>query len=250
MTDPRHPVDGAGRIQGARLVGLYPRAWRERYEVEFLAVLSARAPSRADRIDIVRGALDAHLHPDRPSMVPGLAALLGGGLWILGAGPILALPAPTDWPGYLFETLPVALLAVVALSVAVFGAWLRLDGRADRAERRLGAIGVGIGMLGHAAWIGLLVGAIAGIAYGAPLAVASTVAGLGTVLIGVALARAGDWPIAGLLVVAPVLLVIPPSVVPSPISWLAFGGTWLLIGVVQLVAATKPVGPSVGLSAG
>ncbi len=172
-----------------------------------------------------------------------MAALLGGGLWILGTGPILALPAPPDWPGYLFDTLPVALLAVVALTVAVLGTWLRLDGRADRAERRLGAIGVSVAMVGHAAWIGLLVGALAGLVYGAPLAVASTAAGIGTVLIGVALARAGDWPIAGLLVIAPVLLVIPPSVVPSPLAWIVFGCVWLLIGVLQLVAATRPVGP-------
>ncbi len=232
-----------GRIPGARLIALYPHAWRERYEEEFLAVLGARPPTRADRIDIVRGALDANLHPDRRSIVPGIAALIGGGLWILGADPILALPAPPDWPGYLFDTLPLALLAVVALTVAIVGAWLRLDERADPAEHRLGAVGVSVAMIGHAAWIGLLLGALGGVVYGAPVAVASTAAGLGTVLIGVALARAGDWPIAGLLVIAPVLLVIPPSVVPTPVAWVAFGGVWLLIGLIQVVSATEPAGP-------
>jgi hypothetical protein len=243
MSDRPDPPDGSGRILGARLVGLYPRAWRERYEDEFLAVLGSRAVTRADRLDIVRGALDAHLHPVRPSVVPGAAALLGGGLWILGAAPILALPAPPDWPGYLYDTLPLALLAVVALTVAVIGAWLRLDGRADRTGRRLGAVGLGVGVIGHAAWIGLVVGAFVGIVYGAPQAVASTAAGLGTVLIGLALARAGDWPIAGLLVVAPVLLLITPPLVPSPVAWVGFGAVWLLIGAVQLVGAARPVGP-------
>ncbi len=48
------------------LVRLYPRAWRERYEAEFLGILEARPPSSRDRFDIVRGALDARLHPEIP----------------------------------------------------------------------------------------------------------------------------------------------------------------------------------------
>lgn len=233
-----------GPVPGVRLVRLYPRAWRDRYEAEFLAVLESRSVTRADRLDIVRGALDAWLHPRTPSMIPGAAALIGGGLWMLAAAPIMALPIALDWPGYLFETLPIDILAVVALAVALVGAWLRLDGRADQAGRRLGSIGLGVALVGHAAWLGLLIGAIAGIVYGAPLAVASTVAGLGTVLIGVALARADDWPMAGLVVIAPVVLIIPTSIVSSPVLWLAFGAVWLVIGVVQLEATTRPAGPN------
>ena len=45
------------------LVRLYPRAWRERYEAEFLDLLEARPPTLGDRFDILRGALDARLHP-------------------------------------------------------------------------------------------------------------------------------------------------------------------------------------------
>ena len=45
------------------LVRLYPRAWRERYEAEFLELLEARPPTIGDRFDILRGALDARLHP-------------------------------------------------------------------------------------------------------------------------------------------------------------------------------------------
>jgi hypothetical protein len=226
---------GPGRPPGAGLLRLYPRVWRERYEDEFLVVLGSRPAGRSDRFDIARGALDAHLHPARPSIVPAAAALLGGGLWITAAGPILALPAPPDWPGYLLETLPLAVLAVVCLTAALVGLWLRLDGRADRFGRRLGGIGLAIGLAGQLAWIALLLGAFADIAYGAPLAAASTVAGLGTVLVGLALGRAGDWPIAGLLVVAPVLLVIPSAIVPSAVCWIAFGLVWSLIGLFQMV---------------
>ncbi len=46
-----------------RLVALYPAAWRVRYEDEFIALLEARRPSLSERLDIVRGAMDARLHP-------------------------------------------------------------------------------------------------------------------------------------------------------------------------------------------
>ncbi len=44
------------------LLRLYPRAWRQRYEAEFLAMLEDRPPSLRDRIDILRGAIDARLN--------------------------------------------------------------------------------------------------------------------------------------------------------------------------------------------
>ena len=46
-----------------RLVALYPAAWRARYEDEFIALLEARQLSLSERFDIVRGAVDARLHP-------------------------------------------------------------------------------------------------------------------------------------------------------------------------------------------
>lgn len=45
------------------LLRLYPRTWRARYEEEFLVVLALRPFSFFEGCDIVRGALDAHLHP-------------------------------------------------------------------------------------------------------------------------------------------------------------------------------------------
>jgi hypothetical protein len=43
------------------LVRLYPRAWRERYGEEFVALLEERPASFADAFDILRGAFDAHV---------------------------------------------------------------------------------------------------------------------------------------------------------------------------------------------
>jgi hypothetical protein len=45
------------------LVRLYPRAWRLRYEEEFLELLQAQAPSLRLWFDVVAGAMDAHLYP-------------------------------------------------------------------------------------------------------------------------------------------------------------------------------------------
>ena len=46
-----------------RIVRLYPRAWRERYEEEFGAMLEERPASVSDVYDVATGALDAWLFP-------------------------------------------------------------------------------------------------------------------------------------------------------------------------------------------
>lgn len=46
-----------------QLVRLYPRAWRERYEEEFVAMLEQRPASGRDYLDVALGALDAWLAP-------------------------------------------------------------------------------------------------------------------------------------------------------------------------------------------
>ncbi len=46
-----------------RLVRLYPRAWRERYEEEFVALLEGRPTSVLDLYDVALGVLDAWLRP-------------------------------------------------------------------------------------------------------------------------------------------------------------------------------------------
>lgn len=60
----RHELTGAegGPVQ----VEDYPRAWRERYGEELSAQLEAQRPLRIGVVaDLVRGALDAHMHPLR-----------------------------------------------------------------------------------------------------------------------------------------------------------------------------------------
>lgn len=69
------------------LLRFYPCAWRVRYEEEFLIVLASHPFSLLEGIDVMRGALDAHLHPylGTATMVPTekirqMCALLRGSL--------------------------------------------------------------------------------------------------------------------------------------------------------------------------
>lgn len=77
-----------------RLIALYPRPWRDRYEIEFQDLMADLSPSPRDRIDIVRGSLDARLHPQldpsepggaaesHPARLGGILAVVGGALWV------------------------------------------------------------------------------------------------------------------------------------------------------------------------
>jgi hypothetical protein len=87
----------------SRLLRLYPGAWRDRYGEEFLALLAERPSSFADRVDIVRGALDARLQPQipGPDRVPdrsGLATLAGFGFLVLAM--ILWASGPIHYDDY------------------------------------------------------------------------------------------------------------------------------------------------------
>jgi hypothetical protein len=46
-----------------RLVWLYPRLWRRHYQGEMEDLLESSSPRWRDAVDLVRGAMDAHLHP-------------------------------------------------------------------------------------------------------------------------------------------------------------------------------------------
>jgi hypothetical protein len=90
-----------------RLIRLYPAAWRERYGAELAALLEERPPTVADRLDIVRGAIDAWLHAQIPGRhvpighrLPGFAATAAGVLVCVAlVGITLAEPA-SDWGAF------------------------------------------------------------------------------------------------------------------------------------------------------
>lgn len=220
---------------GAGILRLYPHGWRARYEDEVRALLEDRAVGVRDRLDLIRGALDAHLHPPTPSRLPGVMAVAGGGLWTSNALVVGVQPVPPDWPGYLAELLPFALVASLALLAALVGCWLRLGD----APGSLGRIAIDAAVAGHVAWAIALAAALAGLEYGAATAIASGAAAVGTGLVALALLRAADWPIAGLLAVTP-----PALLLSSATGWLVFGLAWTAVGVVALIALDRgPVAP-------
>jgi len=90
----------------SRFMRLYPAAWRQRYAVEFIATLQERPTGLGGSLDIVHGAIDAHLHPELMGgaphawthRLPGLTATAAGLIWSWYYLRIV-LAAPEEW-GY------------------------------------------------------------------------------------------------------------------------------------------------------
>lgn len=84
------------------LIRLYPRAWRDRYEAEARDLLAQRPGSIGDSVDLIRGAADAHVHPQGGPPIPwswrlpGLLSLSAGLCLVLAAIGISFGPGP-DW---------------------------------------------------------------------------------------------------------------------------------------------------------
>lgn len=212
---------------GAWLLRLYPRRWRDRYEPELLDLFMERPPDRRDAIDLVRGALDAHLHPPVPSRAPVFAAITAGAGWfVVGLGAATDL-TPPDWPGYLTTTLLPATLAAVAGCAAIVAAVLRLgDGPGPLA--RVAAV---LAVLGSMSLVLALGVALVGGPYGAVTGAAGTLAGVGTAVLGLALLRSGRRPDGDLMTVIGAVSLLPPPAgfVLAGIAWTALGIRWALV---------------------
>lgn len=206
-----------------RLIGLYPRTWRTRYEDEFLALLSDRPPDVLDRLDIVRGAIDARLHPPAelapPPIEPPVArgpwavragwlTLAGGVLWIAAMvvainGPIVVEAGGTYRDGA--AALPLFLAAVVLLGVGMLALVVDLPASA------------------HAARPAAFVSSMTGLLWGlAPwLWWCGVIAFSGLLIVGVAARRAGRWS-------SLQLAILVASIVPGWCLFVAGGsGLWV-----------------------
>lgn len=225
MTDRRGPA-------AAALLRLYPRAWRARYEAEVLAVLADMNVDGRARVDLVRGAVDAHLHAG--SRLPAAAALLSGGTWTVAGVAVVGQPVPPDWPGYLIDILPLTIVAVAAGLVGVVGCWAR---RSDSAGR-LGTLGALFALAGHVGWAFLLAATL--VQAGSPQAtvVCQAIALAGCLLIGLVLVRTDDVPIGAVILMATAVMLFG-----WPGAWLAFGLAWTVVGVL-LFARPEPLTPT------
>ena len=207
-------------------MALYPRAWRARYGDELEALLEVAPVGLRDRFDLLRGALDAHLHPARPSPLPVVAALTASALATAHAVALAAQPVPLDWPGYLEEALPLVIGSVAALLPAIVGLWLKL-GDADGALGRLGLV---VALGGHLAWLLALLAAAWRVEYGPLTAIAATVAAGGTAALGIALAGRSRILLGALLAGAALAGVAPPA-----LGWPLFAAAWTGVAAVLAV---------------
>ena len=88
-----------------RLLRLYPRAWRARYEAEVGRMLDDSGAGLRDAPDLLAGAVDAHLHPGPLGIGTGASAVqrAAGGLAIL-AGFLWLSRVVILFVGPLFDT--------------------------------------------------------------------------------------------------------------------------------------------------
>ena len=217
------------RASGTGLLRLYPSWWRERYGDEMAALLETRPPNARARVDLVRGALDAHLRgpePERGSRGAVAAALIAGAAWTIAGVASIGGPVPPDWPGYLDSTLPLAAVGALAILIASLGI-ARLAWSSSGPVLELVVLAT---VAGHVAWAAALVIAALGGPYGAVTAIAQTAAAIATIGLGLVLIRANAHPIGEAVVVAGTALLLP-----TPAAWLAVGALWTGIGLWQAV---------------
>jgi hypothetical protein len=205
---------------------LYPRWWRRRYGDEMCALLDAAPTRRGDRRDLARGALDAWLHPPEPSYLPAVAALLGGGIWTMAAARVVSQPVHPEWPGYLMEVVPFAIVAAVFLLIAVTGIALR----AADAHARSTGLAIVAAIVSYGAWIVAMAGTVAGGTDPGVLWATQTVAMVVTAGVGL-LVRSADERLGTLVMLAAGAMLLPWAG-----AWLVFGTCWTAIGLVILVA--------------
>jgi hypothetical protein len=150
----------------SNLLRLYPAAWRERYGDELVALLEDHPATLLDHLDLMRGALDAHLHPQIRGVaaVPdkelpvnqrafGFVAAAGGIIWILGILSIFVLPRDAEGS----RSLGLAMVGM-ALAIAFIGAALgdlgtrRASATSERTGRLVIVVSLALGLTLVVAW--------------------------------------------------------------------------------------------------
>jgi hypothetical protein len=148
------------------LLRLYPQAWRARYGDELLALLQDRPASVTDYFDLIRGALDARLHPQVPGAAAvsdkelpvnqrsfGFLAAAGGIIWILAILSMFVLPRDAEGS----RSLGLAMVGM-ALAMAFIGAALgdlgtrRASATSERTGRLVIVVSLALGLTLVIAW--------------------------------------------------------------------------------------------------
>ena len=221
----------------SRLMRLYPAAWRERYENEFLGLLHERPVGPRGAIDVVVGAIDARLHPEligaerQPltHRIPGLLALAAGVIWVAwflnawSVGPdgewgdgigfaivLMLVSIPGDYLAGFGRRIAIGIGATIGLAVLSWVLpWSVGDGLLNLAAGAAGYIVAGAGLVSLAA---IRAGIAPGVRW---LALAATVVVPATVAIPI-LGGFGPADRGGMSA----LLV---ATVPFGVAWMLFG---------------------------
>lgn len=253
------------------VIRLYPQAWRDRYGDELDDLLAGRAIGFGGRLDLIRGALDAHRHPELvdPSMPDpsaaapvsrqrfedlrvarrlGIGALVGAGFWIVGWIVAANGPLVVDGDHSYREgaaAMPIFLGAMVLLSAGLIGQLIRLP-----AQAYMGRLGAFVSLLAAPIWAlapwvpvsgmamlaGLVLLALSAWWRGAWSGTAS-IAILASTLSGLVLALV---PIMGLNQIVPGLDPLAAIVLSFTPFWLVVGGTLLRLPAIARPEATGP----------
>jgi hypothetical protein len=220
------------------LVRLYPRAWRDRYEAEFVDLLEQRPGSIGVTIDVVRGALDAHLHPQDVTgsmpwthRLPGVAVLATGLLWSAATLQLVAGNGGSD------EL--IGLAAMTAL-IGLPGDYLMVYGR--RIAAAFGVVALAIVVMFSLPWeISVLIFfGVATLVLGGTLTMAAIRADIGA---------ARRWLLLGGTVMAPLAVAAAVSTGAieeatsrlAPLVALPYGIAWAMLGVRMIVRGSPTI---------
>jgi hypothetical protein len=216
----------------SRLVRLYPRRWRDRYEEEFLALLKERPPTMSDRLDTIRGAVDAHLNPQGQAeptpwthRIPGLLALIAGAMWSA------AFIAFVFWYERAWDLAGLVPISMLLMFLSLPGDYMAAHGR--RIAIGLGVVGACIVGVNLPNWVLAAIAGIAGylIALGGMLTLAADRAEIGP---------SGRWILLVLAVLLPAAIGFPVAFglgnISESESWilaalLPYGFAWVLVGL-------------------
>jgi hypothetical protein len=256
------------------LLRLYPRAWRARYGAELEDLVAHRPLGLGGAIDLARGALDAHLHPELVDPVAaenlagvtavsperyedlrvarrlGRGAWFGSALWVAGLVIAASGPIVYDTRGSYRDGaagMPFILVAGVLLAAGLLGQLVRLP-RGSRMARA-GAIAAVIAwpIWSLAPWN--MVFLVVGLAGVSALAVGARLAGAWST--GAALAAVGSAVGAGTLMAVSLFGVgagrATELLDPLVIGIFAMTPIWLVVGgTLQRLPPVAPTGDGSG----
>jgi hypothetical protein len=251
------------------LLALYPASWRTRYGEEFEQILSDRPLGPFDVADVLLGALDAHLHLRglgaasqhgkgfaMSLRIGGWAAIAGGVLWFIGLAAASANDSDNDEIWSLFLLAGTAALLVALVGLSAFQA--RRNPRLVWAAFILPAVGavvsivgiIGMAVVGDRPFLGDLSPWYVWIFGMLAMFIGSALFGIATLRAGT-LSRPGAVMLAvGSFVIVPVMAGMTGEIISDQVgmvlmvlTFLAFAGGWVLLGVSALRAG-RPIATS------